>query len=229
MAEENIQQLKMEDSTTNLAPFDPTKKKKKKKVVFQEQQTDHLDDDDDKENAGEENRQEGVPLGRNDHDRDYTYEELLDRVFRNLSENNPELAADRPKATLRPAQVLREGTKKTVFVNFIENCKSMRRLPDHVMSFMLAELGTSGSIDGKQRLVVKGLFSPRTFEGLLRRYVNEYVICNCCKSAQTILSRENRLCFLLCEKTGSRRTVAPIKAGFVAVVKREVSNSRKSR
>ncbi|KAI8574542.1 hypothetical protein RHMOL_Rhmol01G0363000 [Rhododendron molle] len=64
----------------------------------------------------------------------------------------------------------------------------------------VAELGTSGSLDGQQRLVVKGRFMPKFFEGILRRYVNEYVICNGCKSPDTILSKENCLFFLRCEK-----------------------------
>lgn len=51
----------------------------------------------------------------------------------------------------------------------------MHRQPDHVMAFLLAELGTSGSLDGQQRLVVKGRFAPKNFEGILRRYVSEYL------------------------------------------------------
>ncbi|XP_023524549.1 eukaryotic translation initiation factor 2 subunit beta-like, partial [Cucurbita pepo subsp. pepo] len=153
-------------------------------------------------------------------DRDYEYEELLGRVFNILRENNPELAGDRRRTVMRPPQVLREGTKKTVFVNFMDLCKTMHRQPDHVMAFLLAELGTSGSLDGQQRLVVKGRFAPKNFEGILRRYVNEYVICIGCKSPDTILSKENRLFFLRCEKCGSGRSVAPIKAGFVARVGR---------
>ncbi|KAF1891212.1 hypothetical protein Lal_00001354 [Lupinus albus] len=178
-------------------------------------------------------------------DRDYEYEELLGRVFNILRENNPELAGDRRRTVMRPPQVLREGTKKTVFVNFMDLCKTMHRQPDHVMAFLLAELGTSGSLDGQQRLVVKGRFAPKNFEGILRRYINEYVICLGCKSPDTILSKENRLFFLRCEKVnpslfsfwtvillnlivypsplgkcGSGRSVAPIKAGFVARVGR---------
>ncbi|OIW20209.1 hypothetical protein TanjilG_06620 [Lupinus angustifolius] len=153
-------------------------------------------------------------------DRDYEYEELLGRVFNILRENNPELAGDRRRTVMRPPQVLREGTKKTVFVNFMDLCKTMHRQPDHVMAFLLAELGTSGSLDGQQRLVVKGRFAPKNFEGILRRYINEYVICLGCKSPDTILSKENRLFFLRCEKCGSGRSVAPIKAGFVARVGR---------
>lgn len=50
----------------------------------------------------------------------------------------------------------------------------MHRQPEHVMAFLLAELGTSGSLDGQQRLVVKGRFLPKVFEGVLRRYVSKY-------------------------------------------------------
>eukprot|EP00475_Leptophrys_vorax_P039353 TRINITY_DN7099_c0_g1_i1.p1 TRINITY_DN7099_c0_g1~~TRINITY_DN7099_c0_g1_i1.p1 ORF type:complete len:354 (+),score=50.52 TRINITY_DN7099_c0_g1_i1:106-1062(+) len=153
-------------------------------------------------------------------DRDYTYEELLGRVFNILRENNPELAGDRRRTIMRPPQVLREGTKKTVFVNFMDLCKTMHRQPEHVMAFLLAELGTDGSLDGQQRLIVKGRFAPKNFEGILRRYVNEYVMCNGCKSPDTILTKENRLFFQRCEQCGSHRSVAPIKAGFVARVGR---------
>ena len=71
------------------------------------------------------------------------------------------------------AQVAREGTKKTVFTNFLELCKAMNRQLEHVQAFLLAELGTSGNLDGQSRLVVKGRFLPKAFEGVLRRYVNE--------------------------------------------------------
>ncbi|EFJ17507.1 hypothetical protein SELMODRAFT_114331, partial [Selaginella moellendorffii] len=173
---------------------------------------------------GEDEEGEGIVLGPRypweGTDREYFYEELLGRVFNILHENNPELAGEKRRTIMRPPQVLREGTKKTVFVNFMDLCKIMHRQPEHVMAFLLAELGTSGSLDGQQRLVVKGRFVPKNFEGILRRYVNEYVMCNGCKSPDTILSKENRLFFLRCEQCGSSRSVAPIKAGFVARVGR---------
>ena len=78
----------------------------------------------------------------------------------------------------------REGTKKTVFTNFMELCKAMNRQLEHVQLFLLAELGTSGNLDGQNRLIVKGRFLPKAFEGVLRRYVNECapapaVLCRC--------------------------------------------------
>ncbi|KAI3727066.1 hypothetical protein L1987_66875 [Smallanthus sonchifolius] len=238
MAEQTSSESK--DDAPEITPFDPTKKKKKKKVVIQDigKDDDHLsekidnlsladgvenafvggadhvgEDEEDAKNSGPTYPWEGT-------DRDYYYEELLSRVFHILRENNPELAGDRRRTVIRPPQVLREGTKKTVFVNFMDLCRTMHRQPDHVMTFLLAEMGTSGSLDGQQRLVVKGRFAPKNFEGILRRYINEYVICNGCRSPDTILSKENRLFFLRCEQCGSGRSVAPIKTGFVARVGR---------
>ncbi|KAL2922665.1 Eukaryotic translation initiation factor 2 subunit beta [Bienertia sinuspersici] len=130
----------------------------------------------------------------------YTYDELLGRVFNVLRENNPALVGDRRRTILRPPQVLCEGTKKMKFANFADLCKMMHRQPEHVMGFVLAEMGTTGSLDGQQRLVVTGRFSPKNFEGILRCYANEYVICSGCKSSNTIPSNENCLFFLRCER-----------------------------
>ena len=77
----------------------------------------------------------------------------------------------------------------------------MRRNPDHVFQFMMAELGTEGSIDGSQRLVIKGKFVPQYIESLLKKYIKEYVICQMCKSFNTSLTRDSvsRLHFVHCQ------------------------------
>jgi translation initiation factor 2 subunit 2 len=49
----------------------------------------------------------------------------------------------------------------------------MNRNSEHVSAYLMAELGTSGSLDGQQRLIMKGRFLPKSFETVLRRYVNE--------------------------------------------------------
>lgn len=219
---EKTENLGITDGVENA--FAGLKKKKKKPVevdIANEEKDDSGEELDD--HIGDEEEGEGIVLSQypwEGSDRDYEYEELLSRVFNVLRENNPELAGDRRRTVMRPPQVLREGTKKTVFVNFMDLCKTMHRQPEHAMTFLLAEMGTSGSLDGQQRLVVKGRFAPKNFEGILRRYINEYVICSGCKSPDTILSKENRLFFLRCEQCGSGRSVAPIKAGFVARVGR---------
>lgn len=172
-------------------------KKKKKKKTLDDGELGGDGDDGEADGGDAGGCASGLPWANST--RDYHYEEMLGRVFGILRENNPELAGEKHKTILKPPQVLREGTKKTVFVNFSELCKAMHRAPDHVITYLLAELGTSGSLDGQARLIVKGRFLPKVFEGILRRYINDYVICNMCKSADTLLHKENRLYILRCQ------------------------------
>ncbi|KIS70017.1 putative translation initiation factor eIF2 beta subunit (isoform A) [Mycosarcoma maydis] len=149
-------------------------------------------------------------------DRDYTYQELLGRVFKTLRAQNPALSGDKKKFTMVPPQVARDGSKKTVFANVVDICKRMHRQPEHVIQFLFAELGTIGSVDGSQRLVIRGRFQPKQIENVLRRYITEYVICKTCKRPETKLTKENRIFFVTCEKCGSQRSVSAIKSGFQA-------------
>lgn len=52
---------------------------------------------------------------------------------------------------------------QTLWANFQDICQLMKRQPEHVFSFVVAELGTEGSIDGNQRLVLRGQFSAHLF------------------------------------------------------------------
>lgn len=209
--------------------LDLSKKKKKKKKARQEE-----DFEEGEEGtagaAGEEggDKATGGKFPWSGTDRDYDYEELLERVFGILREKNPELTGERRRTVLKPPQVAREGTKKTVFTNFMDLCKAMNRQHEHVSQYLLAELGTSGNLDGQQRLVVKGRFLPKSFETVLRRYVNEYVLCPGCKSVDTLLDKDSatRLMHLRCQQCGASRTVQAIKAGFVARVTKRVADAK---
>ncbi|CAD5117188.1 DgyrCDS5985 [Dimorphilus gyrociliatus] len=153
-----------------------------------------------------------------DYNREYTYEELLQRVFDIMKEKNPDMiAGEKKRFVMKPPQVMRVGTKKSSFSNFYEICKMLHRVPKHLMAFLLAELGTSGAIDGNNQLIIKGRFQQKQIESVLRRYIKEYVTCHTCKSPDTLLSKDTRLYFLQCESCGSRCSVASIKSGFQAV------------
>ncbi|KAK2155827.1 hypothetical protein LSH36_230g04021 [Paralvinella palmiformis] len=186
----------------------PSKKKKKKKVVMLESS--------DKIEEKEEQKAQDVTW--QDTDRDYSYDELLNRVFNIMREKNPDMVAgEKKKFVMKPPQVMRVGTKKTSFSNFSEICKMLHRQPKHLLQFLLAELGTSGSIDGNNQLIIKGRFQQKQIESVLRRYIKEYVTCHTCHSPETILQKDTRLYFLQCETCGSRCSVTSIKSGFQAV------------
>jgi len=191
----------------DLESFGEKKKKKKKKKP--------KDLDDLIGNEDEENEDDNPWI---DSDRDYTYEELLQRVFGIMRDKNPEMVAgEKKKFVMRPPQVVRVGTKKTAFANFTEIAKMLHRQPKHLLAFLFAELGTSGAIDGNNQLIMKGRFQQKHIENVLRRYIKEYVTCHTCRSPDTILNKETRLFFLQCMTCHSSCSVQTIKTGFQAV------------
>jgi translation initiation factor 2 subunit 2 len=198
--------------------FDYTSKKKKtkskkkvdiEKLIAEDEKDGHLDD-----------REMDDAWG--DSERDYSYDELLQRAFDQLRLKNPEMAAgEKKRFIMKPPHVLRIGSKKSAFVNFSHICRLLHRVPQHVLQFLLAELGTSGSIDGNCQLIIKGRFQQKQIENVLRRYIKEYVTCHTCRSSDTILQKDARLYFLQCEQCNSRCSVAPIKSGFQAVANKQ--------
>ncbi|XP_067250106.1 eukaryotic translation initiation factor 2 subunit 2-like [Chanodichthys erythropterus] len=224
--EEGVKELKIEGDQQEIMEEDdlglmlPIKKKKSKKVEFvEERDTVETDDviEDDKSTEGITFSSQSGPAWAGS-ERDYTYDELLSRVFNIMREKNPDMVAgEKRKFVMKPPQVVRVGTKKTSFVNFTDICKLLHRQPKHLLAFLLAELGTSGSIDGNNQLVIKGRFQQKQIENVLRRYIKEYVTCHTCRSPDTILQKDTRLYFLQCETCHSRCSVASIKTGFQAV------------
>lgn len=148
---------------------------------------------------------------------DYTYPDLLDRVVDILHSKNPDLI-EKKRRNMKPPQLTRVGTKKTLWVNFQEICSMMQRSPEHVFQFFMAELGTEGSIDGNHRLVIRGKYVPKYIESLLRKYIVEYVTCQMCRSPNTELVKDSstRLQFCNCKDCGSSRSVAAIRSGYHA-------------
>ncbi|KAL9008817.1 MAG: hypothetical protein Q9173_006094 [Seirophora scorigena] len=149
-----------------------------------------------------------------------TYPLLLTRFFTLLHSHHPDLLSSGSKSyKIPPPQCLREGNKKTIFANIADICKRIKRTDEHVTQFLFSELGTSGSVDGSRRLVIKGRFQQKQIENVLRRYIVEYVTCKTCRSPDTDLNKgENRLYFVTCNSCGSRRSVTAIKVGFTAQV-----------
>lgn len=178
----------------------------------------------------------GTGIWAHDEIKSIKYDKLLERFFAHLHSAHPDLMGNSSKTyTIPPPQCLREGNKKTIFANIPDICKRMKRSDEHVIQFIFAELGTSGSVDGSRRLVIKGRFQQKQIENVLRRYIGrldkcfptyntntssgEYVTCKTCKSPDTELSKgENRLYFVTCNSCGSRRSVTAIKTGYSAQV-----------
>jgi len=151
-------------------------------------------------------------------DRMMSYDEMLERIFGML---NPDISAKK-KFSMKPPVVVKDGTKRVIIVNFHEIVTSMNRTADHLLSFMLAELGTSGSADAQGRVTFKyaGRQAQKHMESVIKQYVKEYVLCKLCKSSDTKLNKDSatRLFFMVCGSCGASRSVNPIKSGFQAQI-----------
>lgn len=102
-----------------------------------------------------------------------SYELLLNRFFTLLHSHHPDLQGAAKSYKIPPPQCLREGNKKTIFANLETICKRMKRNEEHVIQFLFAELGTSGSVDGSKRLVIKGRFQQKQVSSQRNRIKND--------------------------------------------------------
>ncbi|KAJ8293315.1 putative eukaryotic translation initiation factor 2 subunit beta [Rhodotorula toruloides] len=139
-------------------------------------------------------------------DRDYTYIDA-----------HPSLSggAGKKKYRIPPPQLFREGNKRSMFANIADICKRMHCQPKHIIQFLFAELGTSGSSMDRVGWSSR-VGSSRQIENVLQQYIVKYVTCKTCKSPDTTLTKDNRLTYLLCGLTCS---VAGIKPGFQAATR----------
>lgn len=164
--------------------IDLTMKKKKKKKAAKEDdefakklEALNLEGKEGEEATPQEDEQDGdweqgTGIWAHDETKTITYNPLLSRFFALLSQKNPDHASTGTRSyKIPPPQCLREGNKKTIFANLPEICKRMKRADEHVTSYLFAELGTSGSVDGSRRLVIKGRFQQKQIENVLRTYI----------------------------------------------------------
>lgn len=116
----------------------------------------------------------GTGVWAHDSTTQVSYASLLDRFFTLLQDSHGDLGGGGLKSyKIPPPQCLREGNKKTIFANIADICKRMKRTDEHVRQFLFAELGTTGSVDGSKRLVIRGKFQQKQIENVLRRYIGE--------------------------------------------------------
>jgi translation initiation factor 2 subunit 2 len=112
-----------------------------------------------------------------------------------------------------PPKIFYEG-KTTVLENFTSIADALNRDPDHLIKFILQEMGTAGKIEG-QHAVFQGRFTEQSLERHIDSYVQEYVICSECHRPDTQLIRSDRVLMLKCEACGAHRPVRKRKTKTV--------------
>ncbi len=135
-----------------------------------------------------------------------SYEALLKKAYSGMTE----VSESHERFNVPEAKSDIEG-KTTVLENFSEIADMVRRDRDHLMKFMLGELGTAGKIDGN-RAIFNGKFESSLINSLIRSYVEDYVICSECGRPDTRLVKDDRFLLLRCDACGGHRPVKKRKA-----------------
>jgi translation initiation factor 2 subunit 2 len=137
---------------------------------------------------------------------DQDYFALLERAKANL----PADVAEHERFQVPDLDILYEG-KATVLRNFKDITEVLRREDKDVLQYLLRELGTAGSQEGR-RLLFQGRLVRGQIEDKLGSYVATYVTCSECGRPDTKLIRDGRTLVLKCEACGAHRPIRVKKA-----------------
>jgi len=132
---------------------------------------------------------------------DFNYESLLERAKKKL----PHTLESHDRFQVPEPDVMIEG-KTTVIRNFGDIVDVLRREPEHLLGYLLRELGTAGTIEGR-RVVFKGKVTTAQVADRIKSYVDEYVLCSECSRPDTKIVKDDRVLILVCETCGAHRPV----------------------
>ncbi|MEM2866149.1 MAG: translation initiation factor IF-2 subunit beta [Candidatus Hadarchaeales archaeon] len=132
------------------------------------------------------------------------YQEWLERALQNL----PKVESEKERLKIPEPEVVTAGTR-TVLKNLKAIASALNREPEHLMKYLLRELGAAGSSDGTQALF-QGKFTSSVVKGRIDRYVEEFVRCKSCNRPDTKLVKQGRVYMMRCEACGARASVRNI-------------------
>ncbi|MGH9909476.1 MAG: translation initiation factor IF-2 subunit beta [Nitrososphaerales archaeon] len=136
-----------------------------------------------------------------------TYENLLKRIqSKTVTQEKKSVS----RLELPRPDIIWVG-RKTIFRNFADFPKVMRRDPEKVLLYLAKEFGSAAYIAGEKGIFV-GKKEPSAFMSLFERYMKEYVMCPVCNSPDTKIERVKRLSFLVCEACGAKSSIKGIFA-----------------
>jgi translation initiation factor 2 subunit 2 len=132
------------------------------------------------------------------------YERLLSRAIEQI----PKAAFETSRFQIPEADVVVAGNRTSVR-NFRSIATALNREPEHLLKYLLRELGAAGSLEGAQA-VFQGRFVKSVVDERIKRYVEEFVMCRECKRPDTRLIKQERIYMLKCEACGARASVRSV-------------------
>jgi translation initiation factor 2 subunit 2 len=132
------------------------------------------------------------------------YENLLNRAIDQLP---PEVFETKRFEPVKAYSVIQGN--RTFIQNFKDVADSLNRDPQHVLKYLLRELGTAGNLEGV-RAILQGKFNHFLINERIDEYIEKYVICHECNRPDTKIIREDRIFILKCAACGAKAPLKPL-------------------
>ncbi len=126
------------------------------------------------------------------------YEELLTRGKEKL----PETTKSTKRFEIPKVKGHLQGNK-TVISNFSKIADALRRDQKHLLKYILKEIAAPGEIENNRVLIGRKV-SASVVNQKIKKYAEEYVLCNECNKPDTKMITEDGIEFVKCTACGAR-------------------------
>ncbi|MEM0466863.1 MAG: translation initiation factor IF-2 subunit beta [Candidatus Thermoplasmatota archaeon] len=147
---------------------------------------------------------------------DMDYLSLLKRVQSIASTKT----VDDERLKIPKADIFYEGNT-TVIKNFDKIIDIINRDADHLLKFLLGNVGTAGELDGG-RVIFQGKIPVKTIQDKINEYIDMFVICSECNRPDTHLLKKGRTLMIRCDACGAFRSIGSLKKKKVTTTSQEL-------
>ncbi|CAF0901659.1 unnamed protein product [Adineta steineri] len=144
----------------------------------------------------------------------YDYDRLLARCIERQEHDRPEMILRCQTPISIPHADLVVGQSRTTLINwksYVRLFRALTRDPHLFQQYINEHYSCQSSINQREQLSFNIRTTKTTFDNILRKFLDEYVTCLICQTAQTHLIKSDGIWRIECQLCGSQRTVKRLK------------------
>jgi translation initiation factor 2 beta subunit (eIF-2beta)/eIF-5 len=136
----------------------------------------------------------------------YSDDYMINKVYSELNNIRNKTETGISKLKLKKLEIKTEN-KKTYVLNFRDFCGAIGRTELEVQLFLGGEFNCKTSIDSTGILIISNMYRTNVVQSCVEKYINIYVLCEQCKSKDTLLSKEKSYTYIECKNCKSKKCI----------------------
>jgi len=144
----------------------------------------------------------------------YDYDRLLARCIERQEHDRTEMILRCQTPIVIPHADLIVGQSRTRLANwksYVRLFRALTRDPHLFQQYINEHYSCQSTINQREQLTFNIRTTKTTFDNILRKFLDEYVTCLICQTAQTHLIKSDGIWRIECQLCGSQRTVKRLK------------------